>query len=349
MGKNKNLSLETQLQIVEDYKNVKSAEKLSSKYEISANSIRNILHKHNVEVKGGNSKRDHLIEDAVKEYVNGEIISIVLQKYGFHKKYFKKILQERKIEFIDLPKSIIVTKEHLNLYNNYKIAMEIYNKRKKVIDVLKAFDLKYTTSFYSVMKLRGIKISKSNEKSKQLKNDKNKVNEIVSKYINNTPIRKLSKEYNVNAYAIYQILKNNGVNIRPKNIANHIKNQNEEFQRYCIKRSYRSKNYTLPSGNEICVQGYEDHFLDFIFQNNILKESDFNFEPPVIKYSENPIKKYHPDFHIPKYNLLVEIKSEYTLSKTDPRKKEASEKDYKYIIIVDKNYTDFLLFLKKYK
>ena len=48
MGKNKNLSLETQLQIVEDYKNVKSAEKLSSKYEISANSIRNILHKQTI-------------------------------------------------------------------------------------------------------------------------------------------------------------------------------------------------------------------------------------------------------------------------------------------------------------
>jgi len=349
MAKNKNFSLETQLQIIEDYKKIKSAEKLSPKYGISANGIRTILHKHNVEVKGGNGKRDHLIEDAVKEYVNGEIVSVVLQKYGFHKRYFKKILQQKNIEFIDLPKSIIISKKHLHLYNNYEVAMEIYNKRKKVCDVLKAFDLMRVTSFYSVMKLRGIKIPKSNEKSKELRKDKDKVNDILEKYANNISIQKLSKEYDTTSYAIYNILKNNNVNIRPKNVANSIKNQNEEFQRYCIKRSYRSKTYTLPSGKEIRVQGYEDHFLDFIFQNKILDESDFNFEPPVIKYSENPIRKYHPDFHIPRYNLLVEIKSEYTLSRTDPRKKEAAEKNYNYIVVVDKNYTDFLLFLKNNK
>jgi hypothetical protein len=349
MAKNRNFTLEEQLQIVADYNIIKSAEKLSPKYKVSANCIRNVLHKHNVEVNGGRVNKYLFLEDAIQEYLTGELLNVVTTKYKFDKKYFKKVLESRSIEIVDLPKSVILTKKHLNLYNNYEKALELYNKRKRIKDVLDFFELKHVSSFYGVMRLRGIKIPKSNENSKLLKKDEKKTEEILKQYENMVPIEKLKDIYNVSARAIMEILKSKNANLRPKSLANQIKNMNEDFQRHCIKRSYRSKKYILPSGLDITVQGYEDHFLDFIFSNKILDESDFEFKVPYVIYSENPEKKYYPDFYIPKYNLIVEIKSAYTLSRTDPRKKEATEKLYKYIVIVDKNYTDFLLFLQNNK
>lgn len=349
MAKNRNFTLEEQLQIVADYSITKSAEKLSPKYNVSANSLRKILHKHNVEVNAGRVNKYLFLEDAIQEYLEGELLNVVTEKYKFDKKFFIGVLKNRSIEILDLPKSVILTKKHLNLYNNYEKALDLYNKRKCIKDVLDFFGLKHVSSFYGVMRLRGIKIPKKNKNYKELKNNEEILKKIVDDYENMVPVEKLKKIYNVSSYAIMEILKSKNANIRPKSIANQIKNMNEDFQRHCIKRSYKSKKYILPSGVDITVQGYEDHFLDFVFSNDILEESDFEFKVPYVKYSENPERKYYPDFYIPKYNLIVEIKSAYTLSRTDPRKKEATEKLYKYIVIVDKNYTDFLLFLQNNK
>jgi hypothetical protein len=65
-----------------------------------------------------------------------------------------------------------------------------------------------------------------------------------------------------------------------------------------------------------------------------------------IKYLfENKEHWYHPDFFIPSLNLVVEIKNSY-LFKRDFLQIQAKEKatiasGFKYIIIVDKDYTEF--------
>jgi len=60
-------------------------------------------------------------------------------------------------------------------------------------------------------------------------------------------------------------------------------------------------------------------------------------------------KHYYPDFYIPKYNLIIEIKSNYiyNLQKklNEKKKKETIKAGYNYIILKEKNYEPFDKFL----
>lgn len=67
---------------------------------------------------------------------------------------------------------------------------------------------------------------------------------------------------------------------------------------------------------------------------------------PVIKYKFNEKNKfYFPDFYIPSLNLIVEIKNSYLYNKDKDqiiaKEKATIASDFQYIIIIDKNYTQF--------
>ena len=67
---------------------------------------------------------------------------------------------------------------------------------------------------------------------------------------------------------------------------------------------------------------------------------------PSINYIYNGKNKvYHSDFYIKDFNLIVEIKSSYWLKKfkhlVDIQEKEV-RKNYNYILIVNKNYNEFI-------
>lgn len=83
--------------------------------------------------------------------------------------------------------------------------------------------------------------------------------------------------------------------------------------------------------------------LDFMekYYNKIKIE-----KPRSIYYFYNGCKKrYHPDFYIPKLNLIVEIKSSYTykynIEMNESKKKSSIEAGYNFIFIIDKNYIEF--------
>jgi hypothetical protein len=79
----------------------------------------------------------------------------------------------------------------------------------------------------------------------------------------------------------------------------------------------RSKEYTFQSGTTVKLQGYEHFALDFLLQK--YKEDEIKLqrsEVPVIWYEHSgKNKRYFTDFFIPKDNILIEIKSEYTYKK----------------------------------
>jgi DNA-binding CsgD family transcriptional regulator len=121
----------------------------------------------------------------------------------------------------------------------------------------------------------------------------------------------------------------------------------------CLKRnnifiSGSIKKYKLPSGKIIKLRGYEPEFLDYVFSKNILLENEIDFQPQIILYKnlDNQLVRYFPDFYIPKWNLIVEIKSSWTL-KNDLNvflKEEAvKQNNMKYIRIVDNNFSEFKL------
>lgn len=73
--------------------------------------------------------------------------------------------------------------------------------------------------------------------------------------------------------------------------------------------------YILPSGNKIKLQGYEPIALDILLEK--YSESDIKWKKsdmPEIWYN-NGKNRYYPDFYIKKDNLVVEVKSEYTLNR----------------------------------
>ena len=70
----------------------------------------------------------------------------------------------------------------------------------------------------------------------------------------------------------------------------------------------------MPYGRIINYQGYENYALDTLLENYINEDdiiSERN-EIPKIDYFKGKIYKYYPDIFIPKDNLIIEIKSEWT-------------------------------------
>lgn len=83
------------------------------------------------------------------------------------------------------------------------------------------------------------------------------------------------------------------------------------------QQTFTRKPYTLPSGKIIYIQGDENYCLDILLRK--YNETDILYERkeiPIIKY-EHPehkdIRTYYPDFYIKKDNIIVEVKSTYTL------------------------------------
>jgi len=122
----------------------------------------------------------------------------------------------------------------------------------------------------------------------------------------------------------------------------------QKGQRNC----YRAKQYILPSGKEIYIRGFEPQFLNMVFEEQLFKEEDIVFHPKGIVYTNksNTQTYYYPDFYIPKLNLIVEIKSDYTerLDKNVELKKQAAtERGFQYIRIVNNKFEEFVAFVNK--
>ena len=78
-----------------------------------------------------------------------------------------------------------------------------------------------------------------------------------------------------------------------------------------IKNSYRYKDYILPSGKIIKIQGDEKYALDELFDKNY-KEDDIITQYNGIEYEfENSIHIYRADIYIKSENRIIEVKSKH--------------------------------------
>lgn len=89
-----------------------------------------------------------------------------------------------------------------------------------------------------------------------------------------------------------------------------------------MKSQYKSKEYVMPAGNIVKVQGYEPFAITYLLksyrQEDIMIET---YDKPRLPYKDDIGKNhyYFPDIHIPKDNLIIEVKSMYTYNKNIPR------------------------------
>jgi hypothetical protein len=139
---------------------------------------------------------------------------------------------------------------------------------------------------------------------------------------------------------------------RTKSESIRLKNYEETNIQNKSQNLAKRKMFTLPSGKTIKVLGYEDNFLNFVFKNEILKEEEIIYQAKSIPYKQNNVsRKYLPDFYIPKYNLIVEIKSKYTiklsgLSNLLCKRKGVLDAGYDFCLVLDNNFDSFLNKLK---
>ena len=130
-----------------------------------------------------------------------------------------------------------------------------------------------------------------------------------------------------------------------KNYGTNHPMQNEDVFEKCMKNSHRFKDYVLPSGRAVKVQGFENLALDKLLETH--KEEDLIIGTKEIKsvigridyIFEGKNKTYHPDIYVISENKVIEVKSTYTI-KADIEKNEAKRK-----AVLDKGINfEFMIF-----
>jgi hypothetical protein len=89
----------------------------------------------------------------------------------------------------------------------------------------------------------------------------------------------------------------------------------EKAQKVKAKNKFKIKEFTFESGRVEIIQGYEDKAINKLLKTYdendlILSETD---KPKIIYDFENKTRRYYCDIWIPKDNLVIEVKSEYTM------------------------------------
>jgi len=119
--------------------------------------------------------------------------------------------------------------------------------------------------------------------------------------------------------------------------------QNTDVMAKAEKTGHRFKTYTFPSGRQEKVQGYEPWALDHLLKTYI--EHDIVLgrkEQPEIWYtdSENVKHRYFSDIYLPKHNLIVEVKSQWTCrkglqqGKIQLQKQACEDEGFNYLCLV---------------
>lgn len=274
--------------------------------------------------------------------------------------------------------NIILTykSKHKNLINKEKEIISKYKEGYNILTLSNEYDCSENSIrkilVENSIKLRTRKESRNTEiykinffKGKSKIKDINTINDIINHYKNNIGSTELSKTYNVCEKTICNILRRNNIPIR-----NH--QQQREFQNLPETKE-RIRNINIKKfgvGNPMqhpdvfeksnlnrfkyktCIinkvtfdrlQGYEEQGIRYILE----KYPDITIydikagrcqDLPKIKYQYDVERLYFPDIYIPKLNLLVEVKCEYTFKDTIEmnlaKQKASFDAGYKHLIVV---------------
>ena len=95
--------------------------------------------------------------------------------------------------------------------------------------------------------------------------------------------------------------------------------QNAEIMEKISKHAYNLKDYKLPSGKIIKIQGYEHYALDELLEQDITEDDIITgtSNVPEIWYTDNleQCHRYYVDIFIPSQNKMIEVKSTWTAEK----------------------------------
>lgn len=143
-----------------------------------------------------------------------------------------------------------------------------------------------------------------------------------------------------------EIVKNKTLKTNIKKYGVNHPMQNQDVFQKQQKSSYGIKKH--PEAGLYYRGTYEKDFLDMCSNNNIPIQ-----QGKKIKYINNGKSHcYFSDFYLIKYNMIIEIKSMYTFKKmynlNIVKKDAAIKENYRFIFIIDKDYTEFLNIIKTF-
>jgi len=140
-------------------------------------------------------------------------------------------------------------------------------------------------------------------------------NENVKEKIRATNLEKYGVEHNLQREEVKEKIR--ATNLEKYGVEHSI--QNPEIMEKQIKSSYYLKEYTLPSGSIIKIQGYEHYALDELFHQENIDENDIVTgckNVPTIWYTDvNEKRRRHfVDIFMPRQNKCIEVKSTWTFT-----------------------------------
>lgn len=94
--------------------------------------------------------------------------------------------------------------------------------------------------------------------------------------------------------------------------------QNPEVYKAMFKKCVKYKIFKWKDGTEVNVQGNEPIILSELEKKGYTSKevlTDVTDMPPLWYEYKNKKRRYYPDIYIPKENLIIEVKSQYTLEK----------------------------------
>jgi hypothetical protein len=143
--------------------------------------------------------------------------------------------------------------------------------------------------------------------------------------LQNEEVKEKRRDTNLEKYGFGNPLQREEIKEKSKNTC--LKKYNVEYPCQCPeiyekqnKNSYYLKDYILPSGNTIKIQGYEHYALDELCKKENSNENDIITgckNVPTIWYNDSNNKKHRHfvDIFIPSINKCIEVKSTWTLKK----------------------------------
>jgi hypothetical protein len=267
-----------------------------------------------------NNNYGYYCDKCIKQIRRNKIDNTNLVKYGF-----KNALQNQEVK----------EKQEKNIFEKYGVINISQNEeaqKKKIETSLKNYGVN-NPSQSQIIKNKKVETSLKNfgvqypTQSQEIK-DKTK-NTCVEKYnceniFQNEEIREKIKKSCLEKYGVENPSQNE--DIQHKKVKTNIQkfgyrhpSQNSIYMDNLSKNAYKLKDYILPSGKTIKLQGYENYALDELLQDGTIEEDIINGckNVPEIWYEdENGIKhRHYVDIFIPNQNKCIEIKSTWTAEK----------------------------------
>ncbi len=130
--------------------------------------------------------------------------------------------------------------------------------------------------------------------------------------------------------------------------------QNAEICEKQQTNAFNYKDYTLPNGDIIKVQGYEPFALDILFESGYHQDDIITskIDVPEIWYYQNETKhRYYCDIFIISKDKIIEVKSDYTynceIEKNTLKAKACIDQGYDFEFwIIDKHGNYYILHLE---